>query len=187
MANSPDVTQLLIHWSEGDEEALDRLLPLVYDQLREVAHLRLRGERSDHTINTTALVHEAYIRLVDLDRMQWRDRLHFLAMASRLMRRVLVDYARERKAAKRGGDRQRLDLDEAELLIEAQADTILELDESLTLLKSQHPRIAQAVEHRYFGGLSNEEIAEILGVSTATVERDFKLARAWISRAWGGE
>ena len=185
MSYSPDVTQLLTCWNEGDEEALDRLLPLVYDQLREVAHKRLLGERAGHTLNTTALVHEAYIRLVDLDRMQWRDRIHFLAMASRLMRRVLVDYARERRALKRGGGGPRVELDE--ILLESQAETILDLDDSLTRLKDQYPRIAEAVEHRYFGGLTNEEIAEVLGVSLATVERDFKLARAWISREWGGE
>lgn len=185
MASAPDVTQLLIHWSQGDEQALDRLLPLVYEQLRNVAHLRLTGERPDHTLGTTALVHEAYLKLVNLNEMQWRDRLHFLAMASRLMQRVLVDYARERKAARRGGGLHRVDLDQVHLLQDAQIDTILELDEALVRLEARHPRPAQAVKHRYFGGLSNAEIAEITGRSQATVERDFKLARAWLAREWG--
>ena len=187
MAYSADVTvtQLLLHWGDGDEQALDRLLPLVYEQLKQLAHARLAGERADHTLNTTALVHEAYLNLVDINQVQWKDRTHFLAMASRQMRRILVDYARERKAAKRGGVQYKVVLDEERFLPEAQVEIVLELDEALKRLEERNPRRSQAVEHRYFGGLTVEETAAALGISRATAERDLKFARAWLSRDLG--
>ena len=180
-----DVTQMLLRWSEGDEQALDRLLPLVYDQLRQMAHVRLRREGPGHTLNTTALVHEAYLELVDLDRVQWKDRAHFLAMASRVMRNVLVDYAYRRRTQKRGGGQQRVDLDEERLIPDADVEKFLALDEALKGLATEHPRPARAIEQSYFGGLTNEETAEALGVSRATVERDLCFARVWLARALG--
>ena len=187
MAYSADVTvtQLLLHWGDGDEQALGRLLPLVYEQLKQLAHARLAGERADHTLNTTALVHEAYLKLVDINQVQWKDRTHFLAMASRQMRRILVDYARERKAAKRGGVQYKVVLDEERFLPEAQVEIVLELDEALKRLEERNPRRSQAVAYRYFGGLTVEETAAALGISRATAERDLKFARAWLSRDLG--
>ena len=183
----PDVTQMLLRWSEGDDQALDRLLPVVYDQLRQMAHARLRRERPGHTLNTTALVHEAYLELVDLDQVQWKDRAHFLAMASRVMRNVLVDYAYRRQTQKRGGGQQRVDLDEERLIPDADVEKVLALDEVLKGLAAAHPRPAQAIEQSYFGGLTNEETAEALGVSRATVERDLRFARVWLARALGSD
>ncbi len=150
-----------------------------------MAHARLAGERADHTLNTTALVHEAYLKLVDINQVQWKDRTHFLAMASRQMRRILVDYARERKAAKRGGVQYKVKLDEERLLPEAQIEIVLELDDTLKRLEELNPRRSQAVEHRYFGGMTVEETAAALGVSRATAERDLKFARAWLARDLG--
>ena len=187
MASQADITRLLINWSGGERDALDRLMPLVYTQLRQMAHARLQQERLDHTLNTTALVHEAYIKLVDINEVQWQDRAHFLAMASRLMRRILVDYWRKKKASKRGGDQHRMSLDEDLLLPAGDPDTVLDLDDALSRLEKLSPRQSQAVEHRYFGGLSAEESAEVLGVSRATVERDLRAARAWLAREWGNQ
>ena len=177
-----DITKLLLNWSGGDREALDELMPLVYTQLRQMAHARLREQTPDHTLNTTALVHEAYIKLIDTNQVQWHDRAHFLAAASRLMRHILVDYWRKQKAFKRGGGQQRVDLDEALLLPEAQAEAVLEMDEALKRLEALNPRQSQVVEHRYFGGLTAEESAQVLNISRATVERDMKAARAWLAR-----
>ncbi len=182
MPYEADITQLLLNWSGGDREALDRLMPLVYTQLRQMAHARLREQSPDHTLNTTALVHEAYIKLIDTNQVQWQDRAHFLAAASRLMRHILVDYWRRQKAYKRGGKQQRVDLDEALMLPEAQAEAVLEIDEALKGLEQLNPRQSQVVEHRYFGGLTAEESARVLDVSRATVERDLKAARAWLAR-----
>lgn len=184
MQASPDITELLIAAREGEERALDRLLPIVYDQLKRLARARLRAERPDHTLNTTGLVHEAYLKLVDLDRIEWQDRTHFFAMASRVMRRILIDYATMRSAAKRGGDQQRVVLDEAMLISDENAETLLELDDFLTQLEVVNPRQGKIVEHRYFGGLTNEETAEVMGVSLRTVERDLRFARAWLARIW---
>lgn len=184
MSFSPDVTAVLLAYGEGDEEALDTLLPLVYDQLRRLAHARLRHERSGHTLQTTGLVHEAYLKLVDIDRVQWNDRAHFFAVASRVMHRVLVDHARKRQAQKRGGGRVRVELEER-FLSDAQAETLIELDDALQRLAACHHRAAQVVEYGYFGGLTNEETAEALSVSCSTVERDLRFARAWLAREWG--
>ena len=157
-----DVTQMLRRWRDGDPEALDRVLPVVYDELRRLARARLRGERAGHTLGTTGLVHEAYLRLVDVERVEWQDRAHFLSMASRTMRRVLIDYANQRNAAKRGGARQQLPLDDELAAPEVNLDTVLELDAVLSRLEAISPRQAKAVELRFFGGLTLEETAEVL-------------------------
>ncbi len=185
MPPQADITSMLLKWSGGQREALDQLIPLVYTQLRQLAHARLRGERSDHTLNTTALVHEAYVKLVDINQVQWHDRAHFLAMASRLMRRILVDYWHKKTAYKRGGEQQRVDLDEALLMPGATAGNVLDLDDALKRLEKLNPRQSEAIEHRYFGGMTSEETAEVLGISRATVERDLRSARAWLAREWG--
>jgi RNA polymerase sigma factor (TIGR02999 family) len=178
-----DATRLLLEWRQGNHEALNRLLPLVYDELRRVAHARLRNERTEHTLGTTALVHEAYLKLVDIDRVPWHDRAHFLATASRLMRRILVDYARRRCADKRGGGAVDLTLDE-ELLPEDQVNSVIELDDALKRLEADYPRQSKAVELHYFGGLTLEETGGVLGVSAPTVMRDLRFAQAWMARAW---
>lgn len=181
-----EITQMLLQWSSGDSQALDRLLPAVYDELKVIAHARLRQERPDHTLDTTGLVHEAYLKLVDVNRVQWADSAHFFAMASRQMRRVLVDYAERRRAAKRGGGRQRMALDEDVLLSDEQADTLVDLDDALTRLEAIRPRQSKALELRIFGGLTLEETAKVLGVSAPTVMRDLRFAEAWLASEWGG-
>lgn len=184
MHQASDLTQMLIRWSEGDEEALDELLPQLYDQLKEMAHGRLRGERPGHTLGTTALVHEAYLRLIDIDRIDWQDRSHFLAVASTTMRRILVDYARQRRAQKRGGSTENVPLQE-ELIPDETVNTVLDLDDALEQLGAAHERQSKALEMYYFGGLTLEEVGEALGVSTATAMRDVRFAKAWLARAWG--
>ena len=181
METSDDVTALLLRWSGGDEQARDALLPLVYDELRRLARYRLRSERDDHTLNTTALVHEAFLRLVDGRRVQWNDRAHFLAIASRTMRRILIDYANRRRTAKRGGGAVHASFDEARLVPDDRVEALLELDDALSRLEAEHPRPGQAIAHCYFGGLTNEEAAAVLGVSRATIERDLRFARAWLA------
>jgi RNA polymerase sigma factor (TIGR02999 family) len=183
-----DVTQMLLRWREGDRQALEGVLPLVYEELRRLARARLRGERVGHTLNTTGLVHEAYLRLVDVERVEWRDRAHFLAMASRTMRRVLIDYANQRNAAKRGGARHQVPLEAIDDDLagpDVDLDPILELDAALTRLEAINPRQAKAVELRYFGGLTLEEAAEVLGTSAPTVMRDVRFAQAWLARELG--
>lgn len=180
-----DVTQLLQRWSEGDHEALSRLLPVLYDQLKRLAHDRLRAERAGHTLSTTGLVHEAYLRLVDVNQVKWKDRAHFLAMASRVMRRVLIDHARDRRALKRGGGASHEPLREEWLMREADAEQLLDLDDALQQLEADHPRKGKAVELRFFGGLTLEEAARVLDVSPPTVMRDVRFAEAWLARAWG--
>ena len=194
MQGSSDITQLLLLWGDGDAGALDRLMPRVYDELKCVARARMREERFDHTLNPTALVHEVYMKLVDLKRVQWTDRARFFALASSVMRHLLVNYAHRRKTQKRGGDRQRVELDDEGLSLEddvgglvpdADVERLLELDEALTRLAKHHPRPAQAIEQCYFGGLTNEEAATVLDVSRATLERDLRLGRAWLARELG--
>jgi RNA polymerase sigma factor (TIGR02999 family) len=178
-----DITRLLRQATEGDREALDALVPLLYGHLRRLAHHRLHAERSDHTLNTTALVHEAYLELVDVDHARWQDRAHFLAAASRVMRHLLVDYARARNAKKRGGEWVRAGVEPDELaLSEEYAEAVEELDGALERLAELSPRKARLLEQRYFGGLKLEECAEALGVSLATVKNDLKLGRAWLAR-----
>jgi RNA polymerase sigma factor (TIGR02999 family) len=182
-----DVTELLQQWSNGDGQALDRLVPLLYEHLRKLAHQRLRNEDASPSLNTTSLVHEAYLKLVDLRSARFRDRAHFLAMASRVMRRLLVDHARARRSAKRGGGIAAVELEEALLIPDAQAEAITELDEALQRLEAVDPRQSQILEQRYFGGLSLEETAEAVGLSLATVKRELRFARAWLAAELGTE
>ena len=177
------ITQWLERLGQGEKGALERLIPLLYDELRRVARLRLRGERDGHTLGTTALVHETYLRLLGQRRIQAADRDEFLGVAAATMRRVLVDYARARQRRKRGGGEVVVPLDEVEpLLPDQEAEELLALNEALERLAAAHPRAAQVVEQRFFGGLSLEETAELHGISTKTVQRDWEAARAWLRK-----
>lgn len=180
MDSSTDVTMLLADLRAGDASVVDRILPIVYDELKGIAHGVLRHERSGQTLSTTALVHEAYFRLVDQTRVQWQDRAHFCAVAATAMRRIVVDYARRRTALKRGGNLQPLPLDEARIAIDDQAALVLSLDQALTRLSSLNERLCHVVECRYFGGLTDKETAEVLQISTRTVRRDWIKAKAWL-------
>ena len=181
-----DITLLLRKVNADDRAALDELVPLVYGQLRRLAHNRLRGERSNHTLSTTALVNEAYLELFDVNHEPWQDRAHFLAAASRVMRHVLVDHARARNAMKRGGGWMQVDLEPDVLpLTKEYSEAVEELDGALERLAELSPRKARLLEQRYFGGLTLEECAEVLGVSLATVKNDLKLGRAWLARELG--
>ncbi|MEW6212742.1 MAG: sigma-70 family RNA polymerase sigma factor [Acidobacteriota bacterium] len=175
-----EVTRLLKDWSGGDSAALDQLIPIVYDELRAVAARYLRRERQDHTLQPTALVNEAYLRLIDQKQVQWQNRAHFLGVAAQMMRRILVDHAKSHNRAKRGGGARKVSLDEAVALSQERADDLVELDEALTALAAFDERKSRVVEMRYFGGLSVEETAEVLKVSEITVARDWKLAKAWL-------
>ena len=175
-----NVTNLLVEWRRGDEAAFARLIPIVYGELRRVASARLRSEGSDHTLQTTALVHEAYLRLVGLDRMTLQNRTHFFAMAARLMREILVDHARRKNAQKRGGGVTMLSLDEVAAGAEREPVDVLALDQALTDLAALDERLCRVVELRFFAGLSIAEAADALDVSSATVERDWTVAKAWL-------
>jgi RNA polymerase sigma factor (TIGR02999 family) len=177
-----DVTQILKGWSDGSEEASARLMPLVYEELRRLAREYLRRERSDHTLQATALVHEAYLRLVDEKSATWKDRAHFYGIAARLMRRILVDHARAHNAAKRGGLEQKLALDEARDLPAPAATDLVALDGALENLAKTYPRKSEVVELKFFGGLEANEIAEFLQVSEKTVLRDWSFAKLWLCR-----
>lgn len=178
-----DVTLLLREVRRGNREAFDELVPLVYEQLRQLAHRRLIAQRSDHTLNTTALVHEAYLRLADVDRARWQDRAHFLAAAATVMRNLLVDYARARNAYKRGGGRVKVEFDDEALrLSDAYAVAVEDLDDALSRLAELSPRQSQLLEQRYFGGLKLSECAEAFGLSLTTVKNELYLARAWLAR-----
>ncbi len=174
------ITRLLVEWRGGNEAALGELLPLVYDELRRLARTQMRGERSDHTLQATALVHEAFVRLADSD-IDWKDRAHFLGVTARAMRQVLVEHARARAAAKRGGGQVHVTLDE-KAAPESRAWDMIALDNALTELGKRDARQAKTVELRYIGGLTLKEIAEAVGVSEATVERDLRHGRAWLKR-----
>jgi RNA polymerase sigma factor (TIGR02999 family) len=182
--NSSELTQLLRRWRDGDRDALDDLLPQVYESLRRMAHARMRAERPDHTLDTSALVHEAYMRIAGADQVDWRDRAHFFAVASTAMRRVLIDHAKQRLAQKRSGARERVDLDAVQLQNPVTADPsdLLALDEALVRLAVEHPRQAKAVELRYFSDLTLEESAQVLETSAPTVLRDLRFAMAWLAR-----
>jgi RNA polymerase sigma factor (TIGR02999 family) len=184
MATPPpqDVSRLLVAWSNGDEEALEQLMPLVYEEMRRLAHRHLGRERAGHTLQTTALVHEAYLRLVDQKEVRWQNRAHFFAVAAQMMRRILVDYARARRFAKRGGGARHVSLDEAMVVSNECAADIVALDEALNALAEFDERKSRMVELRFFGGLSIEETAEALRVSPGTVMRDWTLAKAWLQR-----
>jgi len=175
-------TALLVAWGRGDQAAFDELVPLVHDELRRIARRYMRKERADHSLQATALVNEAYLRLVDVTHIQWQNRAHFLAMAARVMRRILVDSARARGFQKRGGSAQRVSFDDA-LVVSSQPDPdLVALDIALQALADVDPRKCQVVEMRYFGGLTVEETAEALQVSTGTVMRDWRLAKVWLLR-----
>lgn len=190
-AQSPEITALLKAWGRGDTAALDRLTPLIYDELRHLAHRYMRHERAGHTLQTTALVNEAYLRLIDVKGVDWKDRVHFLAVSARIMRRILVDAARTRASAKRGGDMDRVDhstavdLDQLPAAGSDRAAELCALDDALNSLSQMDSRRAQVIELRFFGGLTVEETAEVLDVSPQTVMRDWKLARAWLARELG--
>jgi RNA polymerase sigma factor (TIGR02999 family) len=177
-----DVTALLLEWRGGDAQAVERLLPLVYDELRRLAKRQMAGEREDHVLQATALVNEVYLRLVDIRRVQWQDRAHFFAMASRLMRRVLVDFARAQRNQKRGGALQRVTFDQNMPVAADTPDDLIAIDDALRALAGQYERKAQVVELRFFGGLSVEEAAEVLQISPETVVRDWKFAKNWLMR-----
>ncbi len=183
MTPSPkDVTQLLLDWRDGNKEALDKLIPLVYDELRRLADHYLRRERPDHTLQATALVHEAYFRLVDQRNVDWQNRAHFFGIAAGLMRRILLEHARSHRAAKRGGDKQKLSLDEAMGLSKERDVDLVSLDDALTSLEAIDPQKSRIVELRFFGGLTIEETAEVLGVSPITVNRAWRITKAWLLR-----
>lgn len=184
MAGSPreEVSLLLKAWCGGDESVLDKLVPLVYDELRRIAHRHMVRERADNTLQTTALVNEAYLRLVGVKNVPWRDRAHFFALSAQLMRRILVDHARSRARVKRGGPAQKLSLDESLVIPVRKEANLVELDEALTSLAAVDARKAKAVELRFFGGLSVKDTAEVLGVSISTLMNDWKLAKVWLLR-----
>src|SRR5215510_9857384 len=175
-----EVTQLLIAWGNGDREALDKLVPLVYDELRRIARRYMEREPGGHTLQTTALVNEAYLRLIEQKGMKWQNRAQFFAISAQLMRRILVSMARARHADKRGGDARQVSLDEALVVSEERAAELVALDEAMNELAALDPRRSRVVELRYFGGLSVEETAEVLKISPETVMREWKMAKAWL-------
>jgi RNA polymerase sigma factor (TIGR02999 family) len=177
-----DVTQLLRAWSEGDTQALEQLTPLVYQELHRRAHWQMARENPGHTLQATALVNEIYLRMVDLRGVSWRDRAHFFAMSSRLIRQILTDAARSKHAQKRGGQSPHVAIDESLLVSEEPRADVIALDDALSTLATLDPRKSRVVELRFFGGLDIEETAEVLGVSAETVKRDWKLAKAWLRR-----
>jgi RNA polymerase sigma-70 factor (ECF subfamily) len=177
-----DVTALLIAWRQGESGALDRLAPIVYDDLRVMARRCLRRERPDHSLQATALVNEAFLRLVDVRQVKWQDRAHFFAMSARMMRRILVDSARRRRYQKRGGGAARVTLDDAMLVVGDRGQDLVALDDALQALAAVDARKSQVVELRFFGGLAVEEIAEALQVSSDTVTRDWNMAKVWLLR-----
>ena len=186
MIPSPhDVTQLLVAWGNGDQSARDQLMPLVYDELHRLAHQYMNRERPGHTLQTSALVNEAFLRLVDQRDVHWQNRAHFLGIAAQMMRRILVDYARNRQYAKRGGNARQVSLDEAVIVPNERSADVVALDEALKSLAEFDLRKSQIVELRFFGGLSIDETAEVLTVSPGTVMRDWTLAKAWLKRAMG--
>ena len=184
MATSPpkDVTDLLIDWGKGDQEALNKLMPLVYDELHKLASRYLRRERPDHTLQTTALVHEAYLKLVDQRKANWENRVQFFAVAAQLMRRILVDYARSHRASKRGGDLCKLSLDEGLVSSKEKGSELLALDEALDRLAVFDSQQSRVVELRVFAGLTLEETAQALNISSRTVRREWGMAKAWLHR-----
>ena len=186
-SSSTDITVLLRRWSAGDESARDQLIPLVYDGLRELAHRRLGGAPFESSLDTTELVHEAYLRLVGARRVDLPDRANFLALASEVMRNLLVDRVRARLAAKRGGNMRPSDLEDHEWVSEENLEAVADLDEALTRLAELKPRHAHLLQHRYFGGLTLEESAAAIGVSLATAKRELRLARAWLALELKGE
>ena|SRR2546421_33442 len=180
--NSPEVTKLLVAWGNGDESALNKLMPVVYKELRRLAHQYLQKERAGHTLQTTDLVHEAYLRLVDQERVKWQNRAHFFGVAAQLMRRILVDQARRRGRLKRGGGSVMVSLDEGAVVSRRSDLDVIAVDEALTRLAEFDQRKARIVELRFFGGLSVDETADFIKTSSVTVMRDWKMAKAWLHR-----
>ena len=187
MSQSKSVTQLLIDWKSGDKSALDTLMPIVYDELRRIASRYLRKHPPGHILQTTLLVHEAYLKLADNENINWQNRAHFFGVAARIMRNLLVNYSVANKAEKRGGGSIKISLDEATILAKTPAFEVLELNEALNRLSAMNERQSQIVELRFFTGLSNEEIGEVLGVSLATVNREWRLSRAWLHSELRGD
>jgi RNA polymerase sigma factor (TIGR02999 family) len=175
-------TELLLAWTRGEPHAFEQLVPLVHDELRRLARQYMARERPDHTLQATALVNEAYLRLIDLNRIRWQDRAHFFAMSARVMRRILVDFARARRNEKRGGQIPRVSFDEALLVSEEPREELVALDAALVAFEAVHPRKSHVVELRYFGGLTLEETAEVLHVSIDSVKRDWRFAKLWLLR-----
>ena len=186
MGQSADLTDLLVAWSAGDEAARNRLIDAVYNELRGLARGYLRRERADHSLAPTALVHEAYLKLIDQRQVRWQNRAHFFAIAAHVMRRILVDHARTRGAAKRHGG-QRVPLEDVQAVMDPPEVDVLDLDAALDKLSTFDPRQSELVELRFFGGLTVDEAAAVMGVAPATVDRDWALARAWLFRELGGE
>jgi RNA polymerase sigma factor (TIGR02999 family) len=182
MTAPQDVTQILINWQEGDTDVAEKLMPLVYEELRRLARNYLSRERADHTLQATALVHEAYLRLVDDRKVSWQNRAHFFGIAARLMRRILVDHARAHNAAKRGGLEEKLSLDEAREIAAGGAVEIVALDSALQSFAQTYPRKSEVVELKFFGGLDAREISQVLQVSEKTVLRDWNFAKLWLCR-----
>lgn len=183
MTPSPQVTQLLVAWGNGDEAARDELMPLVYQELHRLAHQYMKRETPGHTLQTSALVNEAFVKLVDQKDVHWQNRAHFFGIAAQLMRRILVDHARSRQYLKRGGGAHHVSLEEAAIVSQERAADVVALDDALTSLAAIDERKSRIVELRFFGGLSIEETAEVLAVSPGTVMRDWTLAKAWLRRA----
>ncbi|NNE48080.1 MAG: sigma-70 family RNA polymerase sigma factor [Rhodothermales bacterium] len=184
MAKRDEITRLLKACSGGDRASFDRLIPLIYDRLKDVARARLRAEDPAHTLNTTGLVHEAYLKLVHVRDVDWQDRAHFMAIASRTMRQILIDAARHRKAAKRGAGEKAMPITEDLPISDSYSETLLDLDDALQRLEMHHFRAAEVLQHRYFAGYTNDDIAQMLGISLSTVERELRFARAWLGRDW---
>ena len=182
-ASSHEVTELLVDWGQGNQAALDQLTPLVYAELHRLAHQYLSRERPGHTLQTSALVNEAFVKLIDQRDVHWQNRAHFFGIAAQLMRRILVDYARQRHSQKRGGNAQQVELDEAMILSDERASEVIALDSALSELAEIDSRKCQIVELRFFGGLTIDETAQLLSVSPGTVMRDWTLAKAWLRRA----
>ena len=177
-----EVTQLLFDLSKGNRQAVDMLMPLVYKEMHQLAHVHLRKERPDHTLNATALVHEAYIKLIDQDKITWQNRAHFFGIASQAMRRILINYANGRIAQKRGGNPAFVTFDDDKMKRDSKPEELIALDEALKKLETLSERQSKIIEHWFFVGLNHEEIAEVLNVSVPTIRRDFRLAKAWLSR-----
>ena len=182
IAASHEVTQLLMAWNDGDQSALERLIPLVHAELRRIARRYMRNERVGHTLQTSALINEAYLRLIDAQQVRWENRAHFFGIAAQLMRRVLVDFARSRSYKKRGGGALQVSLDETMVITKERGEDLVALDEALSALSELDERKGRVVEMRFFGGLSEKEIAEALTVSPETVRRDWRLAKSWLRR-----
>ena len=185
MPSPQNVTEMLRNWRNGDREALEKLIPVVYDELRRQAVNYLRRERPGHTLQTTALIHEAYLRLINQQNIEWQNRAHFYAIAARLMRQILVDHARKHQAAKRGGSDIKVPLEEAMAISSERSVDLVALDEALTRLAAIDPQQSRIVELRYFSGLSVEETAEVMAVSSRTVKRDWNVAKAWLRQQIG--